>query len=341
MGVLAFDTSNYTTSVAYLATDSNGISSSLTRLLTVPKGELGLRQQEALFQHTKALPSLMEELQAQGVALSQITAIAVSTRPREVDGSYMPCFLAGESMARSLAIVLQVPCYFVSHQQGHMAAALWSIDKTEYLEKPFLAWHLSGGTTELLYVQPKGVLVESTLLGGTQDISVGQLIDRTGQRLQLAFPSGKEVDAFAMSAVSKEEIKPYMVKEKEYVFSLSGMENKVEQFLREGASPSSVCAFVLDTVAKVILKVTKKAQQEYGIKNTGQEEQKQQEALPVVFCGGVASSQRLRLHLEKEEHYFFSQPRYATDNAMGVAVLGQRLQQESRIKREVRGSSAT
>ena len=152
MAVLGLDTSNYTTSVAVFD-GSNGWNEG--RLLDVRPGELGLRQSDALFQHVKRLPSLFEKLKEQGL-LSDIRAVGASTRPRAVEGSYMPCFLAGTSQGQCLADTLGVPFYAHSHQQGHLAAAAWSAGHMELLDRPFLAWHLSGGTTELLKVEPDG-----------------------------------------------------------------------------------------------------------------------------------------------------------------------------------------
>ena len=140
--VLGFDTSNYTTSVASFD-GTNGINCS--RLLDVKLGELGLRQSDAVFAHIKRLPELTEALFNNSES-SAITAIGVSTRPREVEGSYMPCFLAGISVARSMAAALHVPCYAFSHQQGHIAAALYSAGRLDLMNKPHLAWHISGGT---------------------------------------------------------------------------------------------------------------------------------------------------------------------------------------------------
>ncbi len=186
MRTLGLDTSNYTTSAA-LFDGEEGYNAG--KLLEVPEGQLGLRQSEALFQHIKALPDRMQELRKTG-PLKDVAAVAASTRPREVEGSYMPCFLAGESLGHSLAHTLNVPFFAVSHQQGHLAAAAWSAGHMELLDRPFLAWHLSGGTTELLYVEPDGVNVRAEKIGGTSDISAGQLIDRTGVLLGLAFPAG-------------------------------------------------------------------------------------------------------------------------------------------------------
>ena len=305
MPVLGLDTSNYTTSAAVFD-GQDGLNAS--RLLTVKEGELGLRQSEALFQHVQRLPGQVEKL-AQSGLLRDIRAVGASTRPRAVEGSYMPCFLAGTSQGQSMAYLLGVPFFAVSHQQGHLAAAAWSAGHLELIDRPFLAWHLSGGTTELLRVWPDGVNVQAEILGGTSDISAGQLIDRAGVMLGLQFPAGKALDQLYDSG---SDCKTYPVKLNGLTFSLSGMENKVRQLHEKGASAGEVARFVLDLVADVVLRTTQAAQKEYP-------------GLPVLCSGGVASNRRLRQVMESGCGALFSQPQYSTDNAMGVAILTQRL----------------
>ena len=165
MMVLGFDTSNYTTSVASF----DGVTGhNVSRLLDVEQGTLGLRQSDALFAHVKRLPELTDRLFSD-IGVSTIDAIGVSTRPRAVEGSYMPCFLAGESQARVLGSTLGIPVYSNSHQQMHVAASLFSADAMDLMDTPHLAWHLSGGTTELLYVTPEGASVHCEKIGGTTD----------------------------------------------------------------------------------------------------------------------------------------------------------------------------
>ena len=299
--VLGLDTSNYTTSAARFDGEEG---ENLGRLLQVRPGELGLRQSEALFQHVKQLPPILEELGRDG-ALSGLRAVGASTRPRAVEGSYMPCFLAGESQGRSLAAVLGVPFYAFSHQQGHLAAAAWSAGRMELLDRPFLAWHLSGGTTELLRAEPDGAALRAEILGGTSDISAGQLIDRTGVLLGLPFPAGKALDALYGQADARLS---YRVKLSGLTFSLSGMENQVKKLLEQGEKPANVARFTLDTVIGVVLRATREAQKE----NPG---------LPVLCSGGVASNSQLRAALEQSCGALFAQPQYSTDNAMGTAVL--------------------
>lgn len=300
---LAFDTSNYTTSTAYFSPERQA---QARRLLTVPPGALGLRQQDALFQHVRQLPELAETLLEDGI---DIVCVGASTAPREVDGSYMPCFLAGAGQGRTVAKALGVPFYPWSHQQGHLAAAAWSAGCLELLDRPFLAWHLSGGTTELLAVEPQGQGVTARVIGGTTDISAGQLIDRAGVLLGLDFPAGKALDALAQSASGT--CKPFAVKVDGFHFSLSGMENKVKALAESGEKQEEIAGFVLDTLASVLRRVTWAAQKEYP-------------GLPVLCSGGVASNSRLRRMLADSCQAVFSAPEYAADNAMGVAILTHR-----------------
>ena len=303
MPVLGLDTSNYTTSAAVFDGERGR---NQGRLLEVRPGELGLRQSDALFQHVKHLPEVVEALLGEE-GLGTVQAVGASTRPRAVVGSYMPCFLAGASQGQVLSQVLGVPFYAFSHQQGHLAAAAWSAGRLDLLDRPFLAWHLSGGTTELLRVEPEedGVAVRAEILGGTSDISAGQLIDRTGVLLGLSFPAGKGVEKLSRQAQKREY---YKVKVNGLTFSLSGMENKVRQMVQRGEEPAEIAWFAQETVCRVVQACTKAAMEQYP-------------GLPVLCSGGVASNGRLKELLRQNCGALFAQPQFSTDNAMGTAVL--------------------
>lgn len=303
MPVLGLDTSNYTTSAALF---DGAVGENLGRLLEVRPGERGLRQSEALFQHVKRLPQILEELLRES---PDIRAVGASTRPRAVEGSYMPCFLAGESHGRGIAAALGVPFYPHSHQEGHLAAAAWSAGRLDLLDTPFLAWHLSGGTTELLLVKPKSYTVAAEIIGGTSDLSAGQLIDRTGVLLGLQFPAGKALDSLYPQADTCYEPS---VKLNNLTFSLSGMENRVKGLMEEGARPANVARFAIDAVSNVVCRATQEARRRYP-------------GLPVLCSGGVASNTRLRAALSEA---VFAQPQYSTDNAMGAAILTWRAAQK-------------
>ena len=302
MSVIGFDTSNYTTSIAYFD-GTQGVNCS--QLLPVKQGELGLRQSDAVFHHTKSLPELSGRLFSH-FQTDAICAVGVSTRPRAVEGSYMPCFMVGYSHAKLLSDALHVPLFEVSHQQGHVAASLWSAGRLDLMDKPHLAWHLSGGTTELLLVEPDGKNVKCSKIGGTTDISAGQLIDRTGVMLGLPFPAGKHLDLLSKDAKGREVFK---VKCSGTEFSLSGVQNKVQQF--HNGKDAETAAYALRCVAYAVYKATENALKLYP-------------GFEVVFSGGVASNSMLR-ELTEDLNPVFCEPQYSTDNALGVAVLTHRL----------------
>ena len=223
----------------------------------------------------------------------------------------MPCFMVGYTHAKLLSDALNVPLVEVSHQQGHVAASLWSAGHMELMDEAHLAWHLSGGTTELLLVEPEGKNVRCTRIGGTTDISAGQLIDRTGQLLNLPFPSGKHLDELSKNGQMKEVFK---VKCQDFAFSLSGVQNKVQQFHEKHGVPAETAAYALRCVCKAVYLATEQAMKAYP-------------GCRVVFSGGVASNAMLREQL-KPLNPIFSQPQFSTDNAMGVAVLAHRMTEE-------------
>ena len=298
---LGLDTSNYTTSTA-LFDGADGYQ--LGRLLDVEAGSLGLRQSDALFQHVKRLPELFDRLRREG-RLEDIAAVGASVKPRWVEGSYMPCFLAGETAGRILAATLGVPFFPCAHQQGHIAAVAWGAGRLEMLDKPLLAWHLSGGTTELLYVEPDGTGVLPQKIGGTSDISAGQLIDRTGVALGLDFPAGRALDT--LSRTGRPD-RGFAVKISNFTFSFSGMENKAKDMVAAGEPAADVARFIVATVARTIRRVTDQALEQYP-------------GLPVLCSGGVASNSILR---EVMSDAVFAPPVCSADNALGVAVLTHR-----------------
>ena len=298
MAYIGFDTSNYTTSVAaFFPQEGRVIQNKL--LLPVKKGEKGLRQSDAVFHHTVQLGPVFQKLSEH--EKFTVDGVCASVRPCLREDSYMPCFLAGSSTAEVMSRALNVPFFAFSHQQGHIAASLFSSGHMELMDKPHLAWHLSGGTTELLYVTPEGVSVHAEKIGGTTDISAGQLIDRTGRLQGLPFPAGKALDALSAEADNDDF---FRVKVNGMEFSLSGVQNKVEQY--RGA-PAETARFALQTLIDAIVRATENAQKEYP-------------NCPVVFAGGVASNSMLRQQCAALPA-IFCPPQYATDNALGVAVL--------------------
>ena len=207
---VGIDTSNYTTSVSLAVREPDApgrlrVVSNRKAPLPVAPGARGLRQSDALFAHTRNLPELMRLLRADMEAGGWCpAAVGVSARPRDAADSYMPCFLAGVAAAEAFAAGAGVPLYRFSHQSGHIMAALYSsgsllCDRSagELPDGDFLAFHVSGGTTEavLAHPVPGGFSVE--IVGYGADLHAGQVIDRVGVLLGLPFPCGPALEALA------------------------------------------------------------------------------------------------------------------------------------------------
>ena len=302
---LGIDTSNYTTSAA-LYDSETGKYASERELLSVGENMLGLRQSEAVFQHTVKLPRLMERL-FERTSL-QPDVIAVSTRPSEEDGSYMPCFLTGEGAARAAAAAFHVPVYRFSHQAGHIAATLVSSSNTGLLQQPFYAFHLSGGTTDALKVQPDALKIfRISRLGGSLDLKAGQAIDRVGKMLGLPFPAGKALDTLSLSGSRNYHCKPYF---RDFSCSFSGVQNQCEKMLRNGEPKEEIANYCLTYICTAIRELTDRLISE-------------DPSLPIVFSGGVSGNSLLQKTFSAAGyHAVFAQDGLASDNAVGIAFLG-------------------
>lgn len=296
---IGFDTSNYTTSVAVF--DGEHMINK-RRLLTVKSGERGLRQSDAVFQHTVNMPSLISEI---SVDKNNIRAVAVSSRPRNIDGSYMPCFLVGINNAVSVSKFSGAPLYKTSHQVGHILAGLYSIQRLDLINEPFVAFHISGGTTEALLVEPdNNEIITAKIIAQSSDLKAGQAIDRAGVMMGLPFPCGKELDRLSLLSDKKYKIKPSM---NGLDCSLSGVENKAKKLFENGESKEDISKFVLTYIANSIDEMTQRIIDVYG-------------NIPIMFVGGVMSNTLIRNQITKKYNAYFAEPDLSCDNACGIAI---------------------
>lgn len=305
---VGFDTSNYTTSVA--VSDGEGrIVANRKIPLPVKAGERGLRQSEAVFEHVRNLPVLMAGLDDVMREYTPV-AVGVSVRPRDVEDSYMPCFLSGKSAAYAFAAASSLPVFELSHQSGHIMAALYSSGQLGLLEKErFLAFHVSGGTTEAVIAKPTNIGFDVELVGNTADINAGQAIDRVGVAMGFSFPCGAALEALAKDFGEKPYAHPVTVKDG--VCSLSGVENIAVRLYEKTGDKSAVAAFVFDFVGRTLQKMCEDITASYG-------------NMPTVFAGGVMSNKIMRERLSATCDAHFSEPEFSADNAAGIALLCRR-----------------
>lgn len=306
------DTSNYTTSIC--AVDQFGaVFYEDRRLLQVPIGKHGLQQSEALFQHLTYLPDRLDALQDALIGKT-IKAVGVSSKPRPRPGSYMPVFLPGLLAAKGLATGANASLWETTHQEGHIAAAQASINFSVVDQQPFLVYHLSGGTTDLLWVKKHAGGYAIRELFTSLDLHVGQFIDRIGVAMGLAFPAGKELEKLAQLA--SDDFPPIPSTVKMGNPSFSGPLSAATRLLEQGVSRKQLAASVLRVVANSLEKSIRYAMDQTGIER-------------ILLVGGVASNQLIRERLCKRlgegeaqlQKLYFSDPYYASDNAYGVALI--------------------
>jgi N6-L-threonylcarbamoyladenine synthase len=300
---IGIDTSCYTTSLA-VVDETGKLVMERRKLLRVKPGEKGLRQSEAVFQHVQQLPRLLEDSFG-GVPL---TAVAASTVPRPVAGSYLPVFNVGASFGETLAKLAGVPFVATSHQEGHLRAGLY---QSAPPVKPFLAWHISGGTSELLYVTPRPEGYRLEKIGGSTDLHVGQFVDRIGVALGAPFPAGPFLEQLALTAPESRQSLPVSVQG--MAISFSGPATAAERLLRQGVPGPEVARQVFTGIARSLWQVTRQAAALYRVEQ-------------VLLVGGVASNRLIRDQLQQAGVALgltvsCGAPELSSDNAAGVALL--------------------
>lgn len=300
---LGIDTSNYTTSVA-LYNDKDNSVVNLKQLLPVKSGEKGIRQSDAVFHHTVQLPQLIKKVFDDRDI--KIKSVGVSTKPCNIDNSYMPCFLTGMSVATGISSALNIPMHEFSHQDGHITAALYSSNKLDLIGKKFIAFHVSGGTSQALLVEPDGKYFKTTLISDSLDLKAGQAVDRVGVMLGLDFPCGPELEKLALQ--SSAEYKKIKVFRRDGFFSLSGVENKCKKMLDDGEKPEDIALFCLNYIYSALEDCVVEITQNFG-------------ELPIIFSGGVMSNTIIKNKLKEKFTAYFAEPQYSSDNACGVAIL--------------------
>lgn len=301
---LGIDTSNYTSSCAVYDASNNTVDS-LKKLLPVASGQMGLRQADAVFHHTKNLPTMLASLCEK--YRSDIDVVSASFAPRDAEGSYMPCFLVGEGYADILASAFDAKNYRFSHQAGHVAAALWSTGQADLIEKEFIAFHVSGGTTDVLHIKPDSENVFNIeMIASSLDLKAGQAVDRVGVMLGLDFPAGPELDNLSRQSSQTFRIKPFS---KDGSCSFSGVQNKCDNMINNGSMPCDIAKYCIDYICAAIKIMTQSALEKCG-------------DLPIIYAGGVMSNSIIKETITKEFAGYFAPPEFSSDNAAGTAYLG-------------------
>jgi N6-L-threonylcarbamoyladenine synthase len=217
----------------------------------------------------------------------------------------MPCFTVGENTAKILSAALKVPLFSFSHQEGHISAALFDAGLTELFNQRFIAFHVSGGTTEAVLANGFDSGFSCDIIAKTLDLNAGQAVDRTGLLLGLKFPCGAELEKLALQNAEKIKVHPRL---KGCDCCLSGVENLCQGLVKEGRDKPYVAAFCLEYVRKTLELMTDSLLEKYG-------------SLPLVYAGGVMSNSIIRNSFKEKYNAGFASPAFSSDNAAGIAYL--------------------
>ncbi len=308
---LGIDTSCYTTSLCLLSPEGKLLAEA-RRLLKVQEGRCGLQQSEMVYQHTRNLPELMQQVYSSQTY--KLAGIGVSARPRPREDSYMPAFLAGLGLARSLGAALGVPVAELSHQENHLEAGVWSAGGPG--AGRFLLLHASGGTTDLLLAE-RGSAQEHyqlTGLGGSLDLHAGQFVDRVGVALGLGFPCGPALEKLAATAT---EIAPVPVSVRGLELSFSGPATAALRAAKAGAVPAALAAGVQQAIGQALAKLLVNGAAAARVSD-------------VLLVGGVGANATIRALIEKKlaaqsVRLWVPAPQFSGDNASGCAAFARRV----------------
>lgn len=309
---LGIDTSCYTTSVAVLD-EAGELIGEGRKILDVKPGRCGLQQSEMVFQHTRNLPNLLEGV-LQGKDY-ELAAIGVSGYPRPLENSYMPAFLAGTGVARTLAAATGARLNIISHQENHLEAGVWSAGGPD--AERFLLLHASGGTTDLLLAERQADgRYKLTEVGGSIDLHAGQFIDRVGVALGLQFPTGPELEKLAATAKAEQMVE-LPVSVRKLNVSLSGPATAALRKLEAGADGAGLALGVQYALAETFTRMLRNGAAEFKVN-------------AVLLVGGVASNGYIRRHVteklaKRRVSVWVPQARFSCDNATGCAAFAYRM----------------
>jgi N6-L-threonylcarbamoyladenine synthase len=287
----------------------------------------GVVPEVAAREHITALPALLIELtRTSGVSLKNIDAIAVTQGPGLVG-----CLLVGTSFAKGLQVSLSKPLIPVNHVHAHIHGAFLGIPSDEEILFPCLALVVSGGHTNLYYMEHA---THFELLAHTMDDACGESFDKVAKILGLGYPGGPEVEKFAKAGYAGAVTMPRMLERRSVMaFSYSGLKTAVSLQVKESQAkgspkPADIAAsFQEEALGQLARKMAVAIDRIPDIKS-------------VVIAGGVAANQRFQDLLCKsiDRPVVFPSLKFCSDNAAMIAALAFHQWQETTDKTQLNAS---
>lgn len=327
--ILGIETScDETAGAVYSLSDEKIISNKLFSQIDLHKIYGGVVPEIASRSHLEKIDLIIQEnIEAAGITLDQISAIAVTSKPG-LAGS----LLVGFSFAKALAWSLNIPFIPVDHLEGHIFSAFLdsSGNKREDIPFPLITCSVSGGHSSLYQVNNFG---EYTHIGNTLDDAAGEAFDKIAKLIGLGYPGGPIIEKLAESANFQDFYKYPRTKNKpkNYNFSFSGLKTAVmydlvkrgyyslesglikEKITKE--IQTKVASSLLVCIADIFLKMLDKVFTDFP------------DITGATFVGGVSCNKYIIRKLEelcdKKNKFFAYSPRqFSTDNGAMIALVG-------------------
>ena len=295
MACLGVESTAHTFGVG-IATDKGKVLANVLDTYKAPEG-WGIEPLKAAKHHEDVAECLLQKaLKEANLDLSEIDLIAYSQGP-----GLPPCLHKGLGFCRKLSKDLKVPMVGVNHCCAHI-----EIGKLFTKAKDPVTLYVSGANTQVIaFVGGK-----YRIFGETQDIGIGNALDKLGRDLGIGFPAGPKVEQLAKKGKWIEL--PYVVKGMD--LSFSGIVSEAARRVKKGASREDVCFSFQESAFAMLTEVTERA-----MAHTGKKE--------VLLTGGVAANQRLREMLdimarERGAKSYVCPKEYCGDNGSMIAWLG-------------------
>jgi universal protein Kae1 len=262
-----------------------------------PKAGWGIIPMDAKKHHEDVCgPLLAKALEKAGLQEKDIDIISFSQGP-----GLPPCLYAGLNFSTALAKRLKKPLLGVNHCIAHIEIGRL----TTKLKDP-VTLYVSGANTQII-AHAAG---RYRVFGETQDIGIGNALDKFGRQAGLQFPYGPEIEKLAIGG--KWLSLPYVVKGMD--LSFSGIVTDATRKLSKGEKLGDVCFSLQETMFAMVTEVIERA-----MAHTGKEE--------ALLTGGVAANKRLfemvsTMSRERGAEAAVVPWEYCMDNAAMIAWTG-------------------
>jgi len=308
--ILGIETSCDETAAAVVKNGREIVSNVVASQMESHKRFGGVVPELASRHHVEDISLVIEEaMDKANIRFEDIDAIAVTEGPGLVGA-----LLVGISAAKAISFAKNIPLIGVHHIAGHIYANRLITE----LQFPLLSLVVSGGHTELVYMEKHGSF---EVIGETRDDAAGEAYDKVARTLHLPYPGGPHIDRLAHEGNASIKLPRAWLEEGSYDFSFSGLKSAVINTLHnanqkgEELCAADVAASFQESVIEVLTEKTLRAAKEYKVRQ-------------VLLAGGVAANKGLRTALTERFNALdgielvIPPLSLCTDNAAMIAAAG-------------------